>query len=95
MERAVGILEKEIAVYERMRGFLEREYHKQWVVIYGEELAGTYADFQDAAADAALRFGRGPYLIRQVGVPAPAPPPPNRFRRLDSAGYESQLSQEL
>ena len=90
----MGILEKEVAVYERMRDFLEREHFNRWVVIHGEELVGTYPDFQDAAANAALRFGRGPYLIRQVGVPAPAPPSPNRFRRLDNAGKVNQLSQD-
>ncbi len=50
-----------------MRDCLEREHLHKWVIIYGEELSGTYDDFQDAAADATRRYGRGPYLIRQVG----------------------------
>lgn len=62
-------LEKEIAVYEKIRDRLEAEHHRKWVVIHGEQLVGTYEDFEDAAADAVKRFGRGPYLIRQVGAP--------------------------
>ena len=65
----MGVLEREIAAFEKMRDFLEREHLYQWVVIHDEELAGTYDDFQDAAADATRRYGRGPYLIRQVGAP--------------------------
>ncbi len=70
----MGVLDREIAAYENMRDILEREHHSKWVVIYGEEIVGTYDDFQDAAADATLRYGRGPYLIRQVGAsPATLP----------------------
>ena len=65
----MGILDKEIAAFESMRDSLEREHLYEWVVIFGEELSGTYDDFQDAAADATQRFGRGPFLIRQVGAP--------------------------
>lgn len=65
----MGVLDKEIAAYESMRDILEREHLHKWIVIHGEELSGTYADFQEAAADATRRYGRGPYLIRQVGAP--------------------------
>ena len=65
----MGVLEREVAAYENMRDILEREHQSKWVVIYGEEIVGSYDDFQDAAADATRRFGRGPYLIRQVGAP--------------------------
>ena len=70
----MGVLDREIAAYENMRDTLEREHQSKWVVIYGEELVGAYNDFQDAAADATRRYGRGPYLIRQVGAsPATLP----------------------
>ena len=36
--------------------------------IIGQELIGNYASFEDAAQDAVAKFGRGPYLIRQVGA---------------------------
>ena len=61
-------LDENIAAYDKMRDQLEAEHHYKWVVFYDEELVGSYADFQDAAAETVKRFGRGPYLIRQVGV---------------------------
>ena len=63
----MGQLDGEVATYNRMREDLEANHHLEWVVIHGEELAGIFEDFQDAAKTAVKRFGRGPYLIRQVG----------------------------
>ena len=62
-------LDQEIATYERLRASLEAEHHLKWAVIHGDIHVGTYADFQEAAAEAVRRYGRGPYLIRQVGAP--------------------------
>ena len=62
-------LEQEIATYERLRPALEAEHRMRWVVIRGAEHVGTYPSFQEAAEDAIQKFGRGPYLIRQVGAP--------------------------
>lgn len=66
---AVNALRKEIDAYERMRDHLEANHFRKWVVFHDEELIGTYESFEDAAIDAAKRFGRGPYLIRQVAAP--------------------------
>ena len=63
----MGQLDVEIATYNRMWEHLETNHHLEWVVIHGEELVGTFDDFQVAADTAVRRFGRGPYLIRQVG----------------------------
>ena len=65
----MGKLDVEIAAYEGMQEYLETNHHLEWAVIHKEELIGTYQDFQDAAKVAVKRFGRGPYLIRQVGAP--------------------------
>ena len=62
-------LEKEIAAYEKMRADLESKHTGQWVLVKDEMLVGLYEDFETAAADAVKRYGRGPYLIRQVGAP--------------------------
>ena len=62
-------LAREIATYDRIRDVLESKHFGEWVVVRDEELAGTYQDFQEAAAEAVKRFGRGPYLIRRVGAP--------------------------
>ncbi len=63
---ATAALKTELAAYDRMRAELEAKYTDEWAVVHGNELAGVYANFQDAARDARQRFGCGPYLIRQV-----------------------------
>ena len=60
-------LSEEIAAYERMQDTLETDHFGEWVVVHDGELIGAYSVFQDAALAARRRFGRGPYLIRQVG----------------------------
>ena len=62
-------LDSQIAAYEEMRDTLEADHYGKWVVFHGEQHIGTYESLQDAAAEAVWRFGRGPYLIRQVGAP--------------------------
>lgn len=62
-------LDKEISIYESMRGDLEAHNMGKWVLIYGEKLINIYDSFEVAAEDAVHRFGRGPYLIRQIGAP--------------------------
>ena len=62
-------LSSQIAAYEEMRDLLETDHFGEWVVFHGGELVDTYASFEKAAEDAVRRFGRGPFLIRQVGAP--------------------------
>lgn len=61
-------LSKQMEAYEEMRDTLEMDHFGKWVVFYDEQLVDTYPSFQDAAQDAAHKYGRGPYLIRQVGA---------------------------
>ena len=65
----MGQLDVEIATYERLRDDLEANHRWEWAVVHGAELAGTFEDFQVAADTAVRRYGRGPYLIRQIGAP--------------------------
>ena len=65
----MGVLDKEIAAYTKVRDHLEANHIDEWAVVYGNELIGTYDTLEDAAHEAIARFGRGPYLIRQVGAP--------------------------
>ena len=66
-EGVMAALSKEIAAYDRMRSYLEMDYFGKWIVMHDEELIGSYESFEAAADQAVRRFGRGPYLIRQVG----------------------------
>lgn len=66
---AMTELDVEISAYENMRDELEAQHMGKWVIIHETELVGIYNTFEDAAEEAVRKFGRGPYLIRQVGAP--------------------------
>lgn len=68
-------LETEIRAYDAKREELERLYNGKWVVFRGEEMVGAFDSLDVAAEEAIRRFGRGPYLIRQVGEPSNVLPP--------------------
>jgi hypothetical protein len=62
-------IDNEISAYDAMREELEIHHMGEWVVMHDGKLIGTYPSFENAANDAVSRFGRGPYLIRQIGAP--------------------------
>jgi hypothetical protein len=62
-------LKDEIAAYEAMRSDLEASHLGKFVIVHDRKLIGTYDSFDDAAREAVIHFGRGPYLIRQIGAP--------------------------
>ena len=65
----MAALSKEIAAYRRMRGIVEADHFGEWVLVHDEQLVSSFDSFEAAAQVALERFGRGPYLIRQVGAP--------------------------
>jgi hypothetical protein len=69
MEITMSDLDHEIAAYDAMRADLESRHMGEWVLFHSEKLIGTFASFDEAADRAVKEFGRGPYLIRQVGAP--------------------------
>ncbi len=52
-----------------MRADLENRHFGEWILVFGEKLIGVFSSFDEAARVAVRDFGRGPYLIRQVGAP--------------------------
>ena len=60
-------LRNEIAAYEEMRADLEAEHLGKWALVHNEELTGIFESFEQAAETAVEQFGRGPYLIREIG----------------------------
>jgi hypothetical protein len=63
-------LERDIAAFEKLRPELEQASNGRWVIFREGQLVDTFDSFQEAAETAVRRFGRGPFLIRQVGAPA-------------------------
>ena len=76
----MSALERETAIFESRRAEFEKDHYMKWVVIYGEEVAGFFSDLQEAAEVAIDRYGRGPYLIKQIGEPD-SPIPLSLFHR--------------
>jgi len=66
----MATLTDEIAFYDEHRAELEADHFGQWVLIHDRAVQGYFDSFHEAAADAVHKFGRGPYLIRQVGASA-------------------------
>jgi len=60
----------EIAAYDAMRDDLETNHLGQWALVHDRRLVDTYKSFETAAQEAVRMFGRGPYLIRQIGASA-------------------------
>ena len=60
-------LSKEIKAYDGMRLTLEADHFGKWVVFHDEKMVNLYDTFEAAADDAVRKFGRGPYLIKQIG----------------------------
>ncbi len=59
----------EIAEFAKMQPELEAKHTGKWVLFHGGLMISLYDSFEATATDAVTRFGRGPYLIRQVGAP--------------------------
>jgi hypothetical protein len=66
---AVANIQDDISAFEALRQTLESQNMGKWVLIHNRELVGVYDSFEIAAENAVRQFGRGPYLIRQVGAP--------------------------
>lgn len=75
-------LDIEIAAYEKQAVRLEALHRGKWAVFKGNSLVAIHETFDAASADAVNQFGRGPFLIRQIGappiaMPIPSPPAPD------------------
>ena len=62
-------LTQEYAVYESKREELEAAHFGKYVLIKRDEIVGTFETLDDALRVAVKRFGRGPYLIEEIGLP--------------------------
>ncbi len=67
----MGALDQEIAAFEARIDELNQHHLGKWVVFHGGAFVDAFDTFDNAAKEAVLRFGAGPYLIRQVGAPTP------------------------
>lgn len=78
-------LDQDIAAFEARREELEQHHAGKWAVFQEGNLVDTFDTFENAARVAVARFGRGPYLIRQVGSSEPALPASVLYRPVSYA----------
>jgi len=59
-------LEHEMAYFEAHRDEWLEHHRGQFALIYGDELLGTYATFEEAFEAGVTRLGNQSFLIRQI-----------------------------
>ena len=64
----MSALSEEIHAFEARQSQLEMDHNGKWVVFHDAELQGLFPTMEEAAEEAVRKYGRGPYLIRQVGA---------------------------
>lgn len=62
-------IQDEIDAYDAIQGTLEADHRGEWVLMRDRQVVGFFPSFDLIAAEATKRFGRGPYLIREIGAP--------------------------
>lgn len=75
MTNSRHLLDDNIKTFNNMSDELNQHHAGKFVLIYDGEFIASYDNFDNAAREAVKRFGRGPYLIRQVGAPTEMPMP--------------------
>ena len=62
-------LDVELKTLQKHQEELEREHAGKFVLIHGNEVIGTYDEFETAADEGLRLFGESPFLIRQLAQP--------------------------
>lgn len=65
----VATLKENIEAYEKAITDMERHYMGKVVVFYDGKFVNSFDNFNNAGEYATKEYGKGPYLIRQVGAP--------------------------
>jgi hypothetical protein len=61
-------INEDIIAYESLKENLEADHMGEWALVHNRELVSLFQTFEKAAEAAVEQFGRGPYLIRQIGA---------------------------
>lgn len=60
-------LERELAYFESIKGdLLAKQHEGKFALIKEEQLFGTFSRSEDAYAEGVKRFGKTPFLIKQI-----------------------------
>lgn len=61
-------LEKELALFTRLKPELLKNHEGKFALIRGEEFIGAYDSAENAYAEGVKRFGCEPFLVRKVSA---------------------------
>ena len=75
MTKTPQTLDGNIKAFIDMSEELNQHHAGKFVLVYDGNFVASYDSFDNAARAAVERYGRGPYLIRQVGAPTEMPMP--------------------
>ena len=80
-------IDRELDAFGAMKADLEKHHMGKWVVVHDGRLVDAFDTLDTAATEAVRRFGRGPYLIRQVGAPPASLPASVLYRPVDDHAH--------
>ena len=60
------VLERELAYFTTHKADLLSKYRGQYALIHGEELLGTYTQFEEAFAAGVARLGNESFLVQPI-----------------------------
>ena len=66
---------REMEAFDKKADWLLEHHSGKFVIFHDATFVDSFDTFDAAAREAIRRFGRGPYLIRQVGDPREFPMP--------------------
>ncbi len=87
MTEKIDTLDDNINAFQNMSDELHVHHLGKFVLMYNSQFIASYDNFDNAARAAIERFGRGPYLIRQVGAPTEMTLPASIAYRPDYAHH--------
>jgi hypothetical protein len=60
------VLEKELALFERIKIELLKKFAGKFALIHGEEFVGAFDNPDNAYNEGVTRFGREPFLVKKI-----------------------------
>lgn len=61
-------IQDEIKAYEALQDELEATHRGEWILMKDRKQIGLFSSFEQAAAEGLRLYGRGSYLIREIGA---------------------------
>lgn len=70
MTESEKALDRNLAAFGRDMEKMKLHHMGKWVLFYDGRFIDAFDTLDNVASEAVKRYGRGPYLIKQVGAPS-------------------------